>query len=204
MTTAPAPKEINGFRRVAMGLAHTQPAVLVAGIITQTVAAVAHSPAWTAVSVIVTIAVGVTIGAEYFHSSRLCPRCAAHLPLDGHTAADKHATWLRAHHWATTPVALLAWLGLLWLDITGPDGIAHYPLYLLWIFTSAAYLKHRPLELWCPQCNDWDDGDGGDDKTPDPTPDPSPREHTDEPRERTAGHRTPDRQRTHLSTIYTC
>lgn len=95
-----------------------------------------------------------------------------HIPLDGHAAAEKHATWLRAHHWCIAPVALLAWLGLLWLDITGPEGIAHYPLYLLWIVTSAAYLKHRPLELWCPQCRDRDDGDDGDDKTPDLTPDP--------------------------------
>ncbi len=92
-----------------MALAHTQPAVLVVGIVTQTVAAVAHSPVWTAVSVILTIGAGVTIGAEYFHSSRLCPRCASHIPLDGHAAAEKHAIWLRVHHWCTSPVVLLAW-----------------------------------------------------------------------------------------------
>ena len=55
-----------------MGLAHTQPTVLAVGIITQTGTAVAHSPVWTAVSVIVTIVAGVTIGAEYFHSSWSC------------------------------------------------------------------------------------------------------------------------------------
>lgn len=164
MTTARAPREINGFRRAAMGLAHTQPAVLIVGIITQTAAAVAHSPAWTAVSVTATIIAGVTIGAEYFHSSCLCPRCASHIPLDGHTAAEKHATWLRVHHWSIAPVVLLGWLGLFWFTITGPDPI---PLYLLWVLTSTAYLKHRPLELWCPHCRD-----GDDDTTPDPTPDP--------------------------------
>lgn len=172
MSTASAPREISGFRRVVMGLAHTQPAVLVAGILTQTVAAVAHSSVWTAVSVMVTITAGVTIGAEYFHNSRLCPRCASHIPLDGHASAERQATWLRVHHWCITPVVLLAWLGLLWLDITGPDGIAHYPLYLLWIITSTACLKHRPLQLWCPWCHNHDDDEDEDDKTPDPTPDP--------------------------------
>lgn len=55
------------------------------------------------------------------------------------------------------------------------------PLYLLWIITSAAYLKHRPLELWCPHCRDRDDGNDEDDKTPDPTPDPVAEKHIDEP-----------------------
>ncbi len=127
VTTTPAPRDINGFRRAAMGLAHGQPVVLAAGIVIQTVAAVTHSPAWTAISVIVTITVGVTIGAEHFHNSRLCPRCAARIPLNGHATAEKHTTWLRIHHWCLTPVAVLAWLALLWLDITGPEGIVHYP-----------------------------------------------------------------------------
>lgn len=47
MSTASAPREINGFRRAAMALAHAQPAVLIVGILMGTAAAVAHSPVWT-------------------------------------------------------------------------------------------------------------------------------------------------------------
>ncbi|MGH3548909.1 MAG: hypothetical protein ACRDQU_12525 [Pseudonocardiaceae bacterium] len=157
-------------RRAAMWLAHEQPLALGLVVVFSTAAAVSHAPAWEVASMIATF-VGVgAMGAEQYHRTHLCARCADNMPVDGPGEAVRQGRWLRLHHRCGARLMIPVWVVLLGFDFVGPAGWGSAPILLLWLVTAAANLRHRPLELWCPQCR-WSDGDDDDTDTV-PTPDP--------------------------------
>lgn len=165
------------WRQSVMLLAHTQPAALVALVITGIARDVFGGPVLVMVHGGAVAVTALTFGAELYHEYRLCPGCGANTPLDGQAMVRQRQRWLRLHHWATerwgytvffvaAPVAYLS-LGL-------PSSGAVYPVFALWALVAYASLRHRPLVPWCPQCRHWGWGDDGDDD-PDPVP---PRDDT--------------------------
>lgn len=157
-----------------MLLAHAQPAVLTAAITADTARNVTDAPA---LALAQGAAVGTTVlafFADHYHQHRLCPRCAAAMPIDPATAVKRHHRWLRLHHWAAErlgyPLILIA-AAVAYVGLGAPHWVTFYPLYALWALVAYANLRHRPVEPWCPQCFRW--GWGTDDDT-DPVPPPVP------------------------------
>lgn len=158
-----------------MSLAHAQPWIFIAAIVTNIVGW------WLATSVLFLVVVGgpvlllvlLSIVANRYHLAQLCPRCAAATPLDGLAAAEEHGMELRIYHAGRIGVAVLVGIVVLnlllprpWNQITSALGNLAFAAY------AWAGLRHRPLQPWCPYCNPWNDG-GPHECVHTPTPDPS-------------------------------
>ena len=127
-------------------------------------------------------AFGLAIGAQAAHAyNYLCLRCAQATPLDGQAEATRRQRALAALHWlkdgrrglaigwVTTGMFFApALVGLTFGKVPGL-WIASLTAFAYWIVESFLYLRHLPVEPWCPQCH-WDDG--GDEEESPIIPDP--------------------------------
>jgi hypothetical protein len=167
VTDAVAAPNGDWWRRAATWLAHQQPVVIASGFAVFLYDAAATSPVTAALSITAMIVVIASTFAEGYHQVSLCPRCARSIPLDGSEQAARRSDWLRLHHrlegawWS-----ILLIVGAIGVVVTlgVPPGIALAPVYVSWVVEAVANLRHRLLQLWCPQCRWWDDD--GDDETP--------------------------------------
>jgi hypothetical protein len=124
----------------------------------------------------------LAVSASVVHSySYLCLRCAEKTPLDGVAEAQRRHRSITVLHaisegrrgrviaWAS--LALFFFNGLLKLFIDPRPWGSIFPMlaYAFWTAHSFLYLRHLPVQPWCPHCH-WDDG--GDEEESPIIPDP--------------------------------
>lgn len=170
-TLAPSPR---WWSYTATRLAHYQPGLMLLFVVVDVISNHAsHYKGTLALVAILCLALLLaSIFAEWHHQRRLCARCAAATPADGQRAAEQRRPWLRFQHWHSRH----PWLGILLWALGIVIGVifhitsaaASYPLYLYWMATAMANLRHRPVQPWCPQCKGW--GWGDEDRSPIPVP----------------------------------
>lgn len=153
MTTQDRPREPH---RITMWLAHHRAWIMTFWSGSVAVGVILKSDLIDLVNFGGDVGLAATVYAQQKHSAILCGRCAAEFPIDGAEQAARKIGVLRwRHKWATR--SLLAALALFGVSVVWYPAI----IFAAGLLTADYWVAdvHRKLELWCPWCRGWKDGD---------------------------------------------